>query len=145
MTIRQATIEDLDQLPVLFAQYRAFYEQPFEPEAAKQFLEERLSNEESIVFIAFENETPTGFTQLYPSFSSVGLKKIWILNDLFVAEGHRKKGIARSLINHVIEFCKATGRKKVVLSTAYTNTNAQKLYEQLGFAREDFYNYEIAV
>lgn len=145
MTIRQASIEDLDQLSNLFAQYRSFYEQPYEREAAKQFLKERLSNKESIVFIALENDIQTGFTQLYPSFSSVGLKKIWILNDLFVAEEHRKKGIARALINHVIAYSKATERKKVVLSTAYTNVNAQKLYERLGFIREDFYNYEIAI
>ena len=145
MIIRQATLEDLDQLSVLFAQYRSFYEQPFEPEAAKQFLEERLASGECVVFIAVENEILTGFTQLYPSFSSVGLKKIWILNDLFVAQEHRKKGIARSLINQVIAHSKATGRKKVVLSTAYTNTKAQKLYEQLGFTCEDFYNYEIVI
>lgn len=145
MTIRRATPEDIDQLSVLFAQYRVFYGQPYEPEEAKQFLAERLSQDESVVLMALENETATGFTQLYPSFSSVGMKKIWILNDLFVAEAHRQKGIARSLINHAIAYCKASGRKKLVLSTAYTNRNAQQLYEQLGFVREDFYNYELAV
>ena len=145
MVIRQATINDLDQLSILFAQYRVFYEQPFEPGEAKQFLKERLSKEESIVFIAIENEQHAAFTQLYPSFSSVGMKKIWILNDLFVSADHRQKGIARLLINHVIEYCKTTGRKKVVLSTAYDNINAQSLYEKLGFTRSDFYNYEIAV
>lgn len=145
MIIRQATINDLDQLSTLFAQYRVFYEQPFEPGAAKLFLEERLTKEESIVFIALENEKLLAFTQLYPSFSSVGMKRIWILNDLFVSADHRKKGIARSLIHHVIQYSRATDRKKVALSTAYDNINAQKLYENLGFVREDFYNYEIAV
>lgn len=145
MTIRQVTIDDLDQLSTLFAQYRVFYERPFEPDAAKQFLKERLTREESIVFIAIENKQQLGFTQLYPSFSSVGMKKIWILNDLFISADHRQKGIARSLINHVIEYSKTTGRKKVVLSTAYDNINAQRLYENQGFTREDFYNYEIVV
>ena len=145
MTIRQATTDDLDQLSILFAKYREFYEQPFEPGAAKQFLKERLIREESVVFIVMENEQQLGFTQLYPSFSSVRMKKIWILNDLFVSADHRQKGVARSLITHVLEYSKATGRKKVVLSTAYDNINAQKLYENLGFVREDFYNYEIAV
>jgi ribosomal protein S18 acetylase RimI-like enzyme len=143
MTIRQATINDLNQLSVLFAQYRVFYEQPFEPDEATLFLKERLSKEESIVFIAIENDQYTGFIQLYPSFSSVGMKKIWILNDLFVSADHRKKGIGQLLINRVLAYCKATGRKKVVLSTAYDNLNAQKLYEKLGFTRSDFHNYEI--
>ncbi len=145
MNIRQATISDLDQLFILFAQYRVFYEQPFEPDEAKQFLAERLNGEESIIFIGIENGEPAGFTQLYPSFSSVGLKKIWILNDLFVSTEHRQKGMAQALINHVIEYSKSTGRKKVVLSTAYDNINAQRLYEKLGFTRSDFYNFEIAV
>lgn len=145
MTIRQATINDLNQLSILFAQYRVFYEQPFEPDQANLFLKERLSKEESIVFIAIENDQYTGFIQLYPSFSSVGMKKIWILNDLFVSADYRKKGIGQLLIDHVLAYCKETGRKKVVLSTAHDNINAQKLYEKLGFTRSDFYNYEITV
>ena len=145
MTIRQATIEDLDQLAILFAQYRVFYQQPYEIDAAREFIKERLIKEESIIFIALENTAYAGFTQLYPSFSSVRLKKIWILNDLFVSSDHRKKGIAQALINHVKAYSKLTGRKKVVLSTAYDNFNAQKLYEKLGFQKEDFYNYELSV
>lgn len=143
--IRQANLNDLDQLSQLFGQYRVFYGQPFEPDECSIFLAERLSKEESVIFISLDKEVYTGFTQLYPSFSSVGMKKIWILNDLFVADKHRQKGIAQALIHHVIAYSKSTGRKKVVLSTAYDNFNAQKLYEKLGFVREDFYNYEIAV
>ena len=145
MNIRQATLTDLDQLSILFALYRVFYEQPFEPDKAKQFLEERLSGEECIIFIAIENEQQAGFTQLYPSFSSVAMTKIWILNDLFVSTGYRQKGIGQALITHVMEYCKTTGRKKLVLSTAYSNDSAQKLYEKLGFTRSGFYNYEIVV
>jgi ribosomal protein S18 acetylase RimI-like enzyme len=145
MIIRQATITDLDQLSVLFAQYREFYGQPYDTAASGKFLEERLSKEESIVFIAIDNNEFAGFTQLYPSFTSVGMKRIWILNDLFVAEAYRQKGVAQALINRVIEYSRETGRSKVVLSTAYDNFNAQKLYEKIGFVKEEFYNYEISV
>jgi ribosomal protein S18 acetylase RimI-like enzyme len=145
MDIRQATIADLEQLTILFAQYREFYEQPYEPEAGKQFLQERITNQESVIFVAIDESKYAGFTQLYASFSSVSMKKIWILNDLFVPAAHRQKGIARALINQVIEYSKETSRKKIVLSTAYDNFNAQKLYEKLGFTRSDFHNYEIEV
>jgi len=145
MEIRQAKNTDLDQLSILFAKYREFYGQPYEPGSAKQFLEERLKREESILFIAIENGDQKGFTQLYPSFSSVSMTKIWILNDLFVSAERRRTGIAQALINHVIAYCKLSRRKKVVLSTAYDNFNAQKLYEKFGFTREDFYNYELPV
>jgi ribosomal protein S18 acetylase RimI-like enzyme len=142
MIIRRATIKDLEQLSLLFAQYRVFYEQSFEPAPCREFLEERLNKEESVVFVALDEDAYAAFTQLYPSFSSVGMKKIWILNDLFVSAEHRQKGIARSLISHVIDYAKTTGRTKVVLSTAYSNINAQKLYEKMGFFKEDFFNYE---
>ena len=145
MTIRQATIEDLDQLAILFAHYRVFYEQPYEIDASMKFLKERLTREESIIFMALDKNAYAGFTQLYPSFSSVGISKIWILNDLFVSAEHRQKGIAQALVNHVIAYSKLTGRKKIVLSTAYNNFNAQKLYQKIGFTREDFYNYELPV
>lgn len=145
MTIRQASIQDIDQLAILFAQYRVFYLQTFDAEAAKQFLWERIENQESVIYVAIDRGQYAGFTQLYPSYSSVSMKRIWILNDLFVAVEHRKKGIADALINKVIEYSRKTGRKRVVLSTAYDNFNAQKLYEKLGFARSDFYNYEFEV
>lgn len=145
MNIRQATTNDLDQLSVLFAQYREFYGQPFDTVASGKFLEERLSKEESIVFVAIDNNEFAGFIQLYPSFTSVGMKRIWILNDLFVAAEHRQKGVAYALINKVIEYSRETGRSKVVLSTAYSNINAQKLYEKVGFEKEEFFNYEFLV
>jgi GNAT superfamily N-acetyltransferase len=79
----------------------------------KQFLEERLKREESILFIAIENGDQKGFTQLYPSFSSVSMTKIWILNDLFVSAERRRTGIAQALINHVIAYCKLSRRRKL--------------------------------
>ena len=145
MTIRQASIRDIDELAVLFAQYRVFYQQTFVTEAAKQFLVERITNRESIIFIAIDEGQTAGFAQLYPSFSSVSMRKIWILNDLFVSAEHRRKGIAQALINEVVGYCKKTGSKRVVLSTAHDNFNAQKLYEKLGFNRSDFYNYELEI
>ena len=145
MTIKQASIQDIDELAILFAQYRVFYKQSFDAEAAKQFLLERITNRESVVFIAIDAGQTAGFTQLYPSFSSVSMRQIWILNDLFVLNDHRRKGIAHALINKAIEYCKKTGRKRVVLSTAYDNFNAQKLYEKMGFSRSNFYNYELEI
>lgn len=145
MTIKQASIRHIDDLAILFAQYRVFYQQSFDAESAKQFLLERITNRESVIFIAIDEGQFAGFTQLYPSYSSVSMKKIRILNDLFVSPAHRCKGIAQALINKVIDNCKKTGRKRVVLSTAYDNFNAQKLYEKLGFIRSNFYDYELEI
>jgi len=90
-----------------------FYKQRFEPGTSKQYLAEMLSGVESIIFIAIENGKQAGFTQLYPSFSSVAMVKIWVLNDLFVSTGFRQRGIAQLLIIHTIEYWKQLVERKL--------------------------------
>ncbi len=142
MTIRQATKNDINQLGQLFAEYRVFYKQNYELEKSIDFLTKRFKNSDSIIIIAIDGNEYAGFVQLYPSFTSVGMKEIWILNDLYVNDKHRQKGIAQALIENVLEYSKKTNRRKVVLSTAHDNYDAQKLYEKLGFNQDKFYNYE---
>lgn len=70
----------------------------------------RLENEESVIFIAEENGEFIGFTQLYPAFSSVAMKRIYILNDLFVASSVRKKGAGRRLLSAAKDYAAETER-----------------------------------
>lgn len=86
---------------------------------------------------------PMGFTQLYPSFSSVRLAPIWILNDLFVDTRFRGCGVGRDLMAHAEDAARAAGACAVRLATQTTNTRAKHLYESLGYVRdEEFYHYE---
>jgi len=82
MSILKATGNDLDSLAELFDLYRVFYQQQSNINGAKEFIKDRLSNEESVIFLAFDENNPVGFVQLYPSFSSVSMKRTWVLNDL---------------------------------------------------------------
>lgn len=141
MNIRKASIDDLQALSELFAQYRVFYRQPYEVDQAKEFINKRLTNEDSVIFVAEENGVLAGFTQLYPSFTSVGMKEIWILNDLFVNEQFRKRGIGELLIKTVFSYSKETGRKSVILTTEDNNITAQRLYEKVGMERANYYEY----
>ena len=136
-TVRQATIRDLDQLVPLFDDYRQFYGRTSDPCAAREFLEARFHNEESTVFIAHEDERAIGFTQLYPSFSSISLARIFILNDLFVNEQARRKGVASALMSAAMQFATASGADRLSLSTAITNDAAQALYHSAGWKRDD--------
>ncbi|TKH04333.1 GNAT family N-acetyltransferase [Peribacillus simplex] len=145
MSIQKATLHELESLTELFDLYRVFYEQTSDPGRAREFLRERLTNGESVVFMAFDEGNPIGFVQLYPSFSSVSMMRSWVLNDLFVKESARKKGFGEELLNAAIAFARETGAKGVSLETGKDNVNAQKLYEKIGFARESnhFYYYTI--
>jgi GNAT superfamily N-acetyltransferase len=82
----------------LFDQYRVFYNQPSDIPAAKKFITERIQQNDSTIFVAFRDGKMIGFTQLYPIFSSVGMKRAWLLNDLFVAEEARGSGAADELL-----------------------------------------------
>lgn len=136
--IRRATVVDVDQLTDLVEQYRAFYKQ--EPNAkTKQYLTDRLSNGESIVFVAEENGTLVGFTQCYPTFSTVSLSQIWLLNDLFVDPNHRGKHIADELMVMAESEAKAAGATRIWLRTAHTNTPAQALYEGRGWVQDEVF------
>jgi ribosomal protein S18 acetylase RimI-like enzyme len=137
ISIYQATINDLKQLVPLFDAYRVFYKQPSDKEGAEKFLFERFEHGESVIFMAKDNEEAVGFTQLYPIFSSVSMQRLWLLNDLFVMEQGRRKGIAEKLMNAAKDFAILTRAKGLTLSTAIDNHYAQRLYERLGYKKDD--------
>ena len=141
MMIQRATINDLNSLTELFDSYRIFYKQESNLEGAKSFLKERLVNDESVVFIAYDETNPVGFVQLYPTFSSVSMKRSWVLNDLYVNASARKKGFGEKLIKKAIKFAEETGAKGVSLETGHDNVTAQSLYEKIGFKKESNYFY----
>ncbi len=145
-TVRQATIRDLEQLVPLFDGYRQFYGRVSDLRAAREFLLARFTNDESTVFIAHEDEKAIGFTQLYPSFSSISLARIFILNDLFVYEQARRKGVASALMSAAVKFATALGAARLSLSTAITNDAAQALYQSAGWKRDDqFLVYDLEI
>src|SRR5687768_334167 len=98
IAVRQAVLADLEPLADLFDRYRQYQGQGADRAAARAFLKARFDHGESILFIALAGATPLGFAQLYPSFSSVALSRVFILNDLFVAESGRRRQVASRLL-----------------------------------------------
>jgi ribosomal protein S18 acetylase RimI-like enzyme len=135
----------LNLLAPLFDAYRVFYDQPSDETAAFNFLRERLSNLEAVIFLALSSTGEgLGFTQLYPSFGSVSLCRTWILYDLYVIPEARRIGVGRALMERSHQFAADSGAGAVKLSTAKENFQAQALYESLGYVRdEEFYRYEL--
>lgn len=146
ITVRQAVLSDLEALVPLFDRYRQFYGRTSDVAAARAFLSARFNHGESVLFVAYEESAPAGFVQLYPSYSSVSLARIFILNDIFVSEHCRKKGVASLLIESAIGYARALGAVRLSLSTAVTNRTAQAVYESAGWKRdEQFFYYQFAI
>jgi ribosomal protein S18 acetylase RimI-like enzyme len=145
LEIVRASHKDVDRIVSLFDQYREFYRERADTEGARSFLMERLTKNESAVFLAVDPELDAvGFIQLYPSFSSISMKRLWILNDLFVLPAARKRGVGEALLRRAEKFARETNAKRLELQTWVNNLPAQRLYEKLGWKRNtDFYQYTL--
>ena len=137
MSIHQASLNDLDALEILFSGYLAFYERRHEDVAIRQFLSDRITNKQSIIFIATSEGKAQGFIQLYPAFASLSLKSSWILNDLFVVPDARGTGVANALMAAARQLAAETNACEIFLQTARSNHKAQALYEKLHYQRDD--------
>lgn len=137
----------VDRIAPLFDAYRVFYDQTSNVDAARDFLKRRLKQNESVIFLALVGSaTAAGFTQLYPVFSSVSMTPAWILNDLYVDADHRHRGIARRLMERAAAFAKETGARYLALETAIDNAPARRLYESLGWTRDEkFHRYSLLI
>ncbi|MCK9800663.1 GNAT family N-acetyltransferase [Pseudomonas chlororaphis] len=148
MRITQATLEHLDLLTPLFVKYREFYGALPYPDSSRAFLEKRLRRKESVIYLALSDDDNKllGFCQLYPSFSSLSLKRVWILNDIYVAEDARRQLVADNLMRTAKKMAKETNAVRLRVSTSSNNEVAQKTYESMGF-REDteFKNYTLPI
>ncbi|MGH0540758.1 GNAT family N-acetyltransferase [Bacillus cereus] len=141
ITIIKAGLNELDLVTEVFDKYRIFYKQTSNLKEGKRFIQERMKNDQSVIFLAVENQTddvkPLGFVQLYPSFSSVTMQKLWNLNDLYVDQLVRRKGVAKTLMEKAKKYALETGAKGLTLETAIDNYNAQGLYESIGYEKDD--------
>ncbi|PIA82140.1 GNAT family N-acetyltransferase [Gaetbulibacter sp. 4G1] len=135
MNIIQATSEHLNHLVPLFDGYRVFYRQESNKTAVKTFLKERLTKKDSVIYLAYIDEIPVGFTQLYFLFSSVSMRPMFILNDLYIDKNYRGKSIGTSLINKAKDLCSQKQYKGIIIQTENTNP-AQHLYQREGFVKD---------
>lgn len=135
LTIVRATGEDVDVLLPLVEAYRDFYKQA-PNEKTRQYLADRLAKSELIGWIASVNGAPVGFTIVYPTFSTVSLSEIWLLNDLFVVPSARGQKVASALMQTVEDSAREAGATRTFLRTANDNTAAQALYEGRGWVQD---------
>lgn len=149
MRIIKATLEHLDLLAPLFVRYREFYGQLPYPDSSRAFLEKRLKRDESVIYLALPDNDSTrlmGFCQLYPSFSSLSLKRVWIVNDIYVAEDYRRMLVADNLMREAKKMARETHAVRLRASTSNDNEVAKKTYESMGFRPDtEFKNYTLPI
>lgn len=139
--VKQAGFNDLEDLAKLFNEYRVFYGKTPDIEAAYTFLKHRINRGESLIFVAYDQQSMVGFMQLYPVFSSTRMKPMWLLNDLFVSKNYRQAGYASQLIRAAQTYCKQNNQCGLLLETAINNIEANPLYLKHGFELQNEQNF----
>ena len=138
MEVVKGTLENLDALAELFDQYRVWYRKESDLKAAKRFLSERITRKESEIFVVkLADHSLAGFTQCYPLFTSTKMRRLWLLNDLFVAAVHRGKGLSKALIEAAKNLARETNAAGILLETEKSNDIGNQLYPRTGFVLEE--------
>ena len=103
-------------------------------EVGKKDLEYFLN--EQYIYVAEEKEKIVGFIT-----AEIFKKKVWYtvqlgsINNIFVLEEYRNKGIGKALMKTAINALKEVGITNIQLDTYNKNSNAIKFYEGLGFEK----------
>ena len=135
--VRRAALAQLDDAARLFQGYLRFYEKTSAPDASRAFIRARLQAQDSVILLAWSDGRAVGFMQLYPAFASLALAPNWILNDLYVDPQVRSQGVGEALMEAARHLGLDSGAVEIFLQTARTNLGAQRLYERLGYQRDD--------
>jgi GNAT superfamily N-acetyltransferase len=82
--------------------------------------------------LALEDGETVGFALFFPTYSTwLGQQGLW-LEDLFVLESHRHRGIGRALLARVAELVVARGYGRLEWSVLDWNAPALGFYRRLG-------------
>jgi GNAT superfamily N-acetyltransferase len=148
MSLRVVPLREADYERVLplIAGYQRFYLAEPDEDRNRAFFRRFLApSDDGLLLAAWEDGELVGFATLYWTFSSTKAAEAALMNDLFVAEGHRGAGIGLALIEASVAAARERGMSHLEWFTALDNERAQRLYDQTEAERSGWYNYEIPI
>lgn len=96
-----------------------------------------LKHKDSCFWVAESDGVVVGSVACLPSEDAAGCME---LKRMSVCRSHRGMGIAKALCRTMTQFTRERGYAAVVLHTSVVQTDAQKLYEHMGFKKiREFY------
>jgi GNAT superfamily N-acetyltransferase len=139
--------EQFEELLPLIAAYQRFYEVAEIDETRNRAFFHRFlaPSEDGLLLGARRDGRLVGYACLYWHFSSLEAVESVLMNDLYVSEEARGKGVGRALIEATAEIARERGVPFVEWSTAPDNHTAQRLYDSTGAERSEWVSYELRV
>ena len=134
----------LEPLLPLIEGYQRFYGAAPDRERNRSFFGRLIgANEIGALLEARDGDDVIGFATLYWSRSSVSVRDVVLLNDLFVRPDARSRGAARMLIDAAAGVARARGAGARPWVTHPDNAAARRLYDSLGASAETWVEYTL--
>lgn len=130
--IRKATIQDLPILAELAC--RLWPEHPTE-EMRSEFAE-MIEKTDTALFLAYTEDAPIGFAQCqlrHDYVEGTEASPVGYLEGIYVAEGHRKQGVAKALLTACEHWAKAQGCTEFASDCELNNTQSLQFHLNVGF------------
>lgn len=137
---------EFERLLPLIAAYQGFYvgDEAQPDERNREFFSRFLApSEDGMLIGAWRDEELLGYNCLYWHFSSTRAVETVLMNDLFVAEAARGRGVGRALIEAAAAVARERGAPILEWSTEPGNKRAQALYDSTGAERSEWIEYEL--
>jgi GNAT superfamily N-acetyltransferase len=129
-------------LPLLRA-YCAFYHAAPQDESLLAMARALVADptHEGVQFLASDRGLDIGFATLFWSWETTIASRVGVMNDLFVAEESRGRGVSSALIAACARRCRDRGAARMIWQTAHDNVRAQAVYDHIGATRESWVDY----
>lgn len=137
--------DEYEDLLPLIAAYQRFYEVgEIDAERNRAFFRRFLAPSDDGLLLGARSEGRlVGYACLYWHFSSLEAVETVLMNDLFVVDDQRGRGVGRALIEASAEVARERGAPYLEWATAPDNETAQRLYDSTGAERSKSISYEL--
>ena len=143
--MRRGRREDEKQFLALVLALARFEQlEPPSPEGRRRLTDDIFRRRRVRLFVAAEGKRLVGYALYYYSYSSFLARPSLYLEDLYVLDEYRKRGVGFALFRRCVEEALARGCGRMEWSVLTWNVKAQRFYEKLGAQRlSDWYVFRL--
>jgi GNAT superfamily N-acetyltransferase len=139
--------DQFEALLPMIAAYQGFYEaKEIDTERNRGFFRRFIApSDEGMLIGAWRGDELVGYACLFWHYSSTRARDTVLMNDLYVDQGSRGRGVGRALIDAGAEVARERGSPHLEWTTRPDNRTAQRLYDSTGAEKSTWIEYELGV